>query len=162
MKLPTSQWLGRGCTLSHLLVQLSLLTQMLVLPEAGPGGETSMHANENIKEKDQASKLLGGRGTDLGQSSFPSRYFHSLYPLWVWNLQAEPNVFVIRDAPEGLSVCVCGREFHVLLAKGGVSSHPTDPSLAQFLNHLCPPPEPHGALPRPFRLALAGNGELPR
>lgn len=72
MKLPTSQWLGRGCTLSHLLVQLSLLTQMLVLPEAGAGGETSMHANENIKEKDQASKLLGGgEGQIWGKVPFP-------------------------------------------------------------------------------------------
>lgn len=62
---------------------------------------------------------------------------------WVWTIKAEPNAFVIRDASEGLSGGE--KKSRVLLANWGISPHPTDPSLAQFLNLLCPP-GPHWAL----------------
>lgn len=59
MKLPTSQLLGGGCKLSHLLVQLPFLIQILVLPQAW---WKRPYANENRNKEDQTSKVQVRKG----------------------------------------------------------------------------------------------------
>lgn len=142
MKLPTSQLLGRGCTLSHLLVQLSFLIQMLVLPEAW---WKRPQCKWDYKEEN-TKPLNSRRERDIHiwrKVPFPQDISIPFICFWVWTIKAEPNAFVIRDASEGLSGGE--KKSRVLLANWGISPHPTDPSLVQFLNLLCPP-GPHWAL----------------
>lgn len=41
-------------------------------------------------------KLWGRERTYLGENSFSSRYFDSLWPLLLSNMQVKPNVFVME------------------------------------------------------------------
>lgn len=60
----------------------------------------------NINKKADTPKLWGREKTYLGENSFSSRYFNSLWALLLSDMQAESNTFVIGFGVEKEVVCV--------------------------------------------------------
>lgn len=102
MKLPTSRRCDQGNERSPSLGAATSHGADSGTP-TGLAGETSLMQMSVTQKRKKAEtpKLWGREETYLGENSFSSRYFRSLWPPLLSNMQAGSNVFVTETGQGG-------------------------------------------------------------
>lgn len=122
-------------------------------------------AGHNNK-KAENPKLWGREQTYLGENSFSSRYFHSLWPLLLSHMQVESNVFVVETGQQEwgeLSALPAVWGMRPILKgpppppprKGPGGHRPKPPGVSPFLPPW--PPQPHTELSCNSHMGIGGE-----